>query len=62
MEAIIISLTGSFFLIAAECIDIIAKTAPSDGSTRSSYGTHVPTRKNRLQKGLGLDAQGVASA
>jgi hypothetical protein len=62
METIIISLAGSFFLMAGECIDIIAKSGPSGGSARRSYSAHVPTRKIRLQKGLGLDAQGVASA
>jgi hypothetical protein len=34
METIIISLAGSFLLMAAECIDIIAKTGPSDGGAR----------------------------
>jgi hypothetical protein len=62
METIIISLAGSFFLMAAECIDIIAKSGPSGGRARRSYSTHVPTRKSHLQKGFGFDAQGVASA
>ena len=62
METIIVSLAGSFFLIAAEGIDIIASSGSSRGSARRSYSTHVATRKIRLQKGIGLDAQGDAGA
>jgi hypothetical protein len=32
METIIISLVGSFFLMAAECIDAIVNIGPSGGS------------------------------
>jgi len=55
METIIVSLAGSFFLMTAECIDIIAKSGPRAGSARRSYSTHVPTPTIRLQKGIGLD-------
>jgi len=34
MEIIVVSLAGSFFLIAAECRDIIARTSPSGARFR----------------------------
>jgi hypothetical protein len=55
METIIVSLAGSFFLIAAEGIDIIAR----NGLSGSSHNTPVSARKTRSHKGMGLDAQGA---
>jgi hypothetical protein len=62
METIIVSLAGSFFLIAVEGIDIIAKSVPHGAGVRRSYNTHVPASKIHLQKVTALDAQGGASA
>jgi hypothetical protein len=59
METIVISLAGSFFLIAVEGIDIIVRSGFSGASARRSYSTPVPARKIRLHKGIGLDAQGA---
>jgi hypothetical protein len=61
METIIVSLAGSFFLIAAEGIDVIARSAPREASARRSHSTHVLARKIHLQKRIALDAQGGAS-
>jgi hypothetical protein len=55
METIIVSLAGSFFLIAAEGIDIIAR----NGFSGSSHNAPVPARKTRSHKGMGSDAQGA---
>jgi hypothetical protein len=59
METIIVSLAGSFFLIAAEGIDVIARNGLSGARVRSSHNTPVPARKTRLRKSIGLDAQGA---
>jgi hypothetical protein len=62
METIIVSLAGSFFLMAAEGIDIIVRSASNGGSARRSYGTHVATRRIPLRKGNSVSGVSTSSS